>query len=75
MSDTRLDHLRNCLRDRYEFRDLIGRRPSASVYQVQNLRLKRQEALKVPSETRSKEWRGGLDPLADHAARQGAQPA
>lgn len=51
MESYRLRHFRQVLGDRYEFQAFLGRGAFASVYLVQNLKLKRREALKILSDT------------------------
>jgi serine/threonine protein kinase len=46
-----LRHFRQVLGRRYEFQAFLGRGAFASVYLVQNLRLKRREALKILADT------------------------
>ena len=47
----RLRHLVDALGDRYAFEAALGRGAFAAVYRVKNLRLERQEAIKVMAET------------------------
>ncbi len=51
MESYQLRHFRRVLGDRYEFQAFLGRGAFASVYLVQNVRLRRREALKILADT------------------------
>lgn len=51
MESYQLRHFRQVLGGRYEFQAFLGRGAFASVYLVQNLKLKRREALKILADT------------------------
>lgn len=51
MESYQLRHFRQVLKGRYEFQAFLGRGAFATVYLVQNLKLKRREALKILADT------------------------